>query len=235
MACNFVRRIQLVAVIAATTACASGPVHGPDKTFIGEATGALEGAGAGAVTGFQIGAGAGPGAAVGAGFGAVAGAIQGMVNDSTEDWNAQVAAQAKKERIRAVAQETLADHYRKRMELHPTRDIYPADLFFIADSAKLCTKGRDVIREIAKLSQWRLPYSRIVVATYAKASQPDSSFAQYLTEQRAKVFVNELVRAGVEPRRLETRPVVVDAPVLIDPLDNPSRYNQAIEIIAVDR
>jgi len=39
----------------------------------------------------------------------------------------------------------------------------------------------------------------------------------------------------VEPRRLETRAVVVDAPVLIDPNDNPTRYNQAIEIIPVDK
>jgi hypothetical protein len=28
---------------------------------------------------------------------------------------------------------------------------------------------------------------------------------------------------------------VVDAPVLLDPLDDPTRYNQAIEIIAMDR
>jgi hypothetical protein len=44
-----------------------------------------------------------------------------------------------------------------------------------------------------------------------------------------------MVRAGIEPRRLETRVIVVDAPVLIDPFDSPTRYNQAIEIIPIDK
>lgn len=85
------------------------------------------------------------------------------------------------------------------------------------------------------MNESRLPYSRLVVAVYAKAATPESAYAQHLTEKRSREFVNQLVRAGVEPRRLETRAVVVNAPVLIDPLDNPTRYNQAVEIIPVDR
>ncbi len=119
--------------------------------------------------------------------------------------------------------------------MHPGRDIYPADIFFRGDSAKMCPQGVAVVREIARLNEFRLPYSRIVVASYAKSSSPESTYLQHLTERRSREFVNQLVRAGVEPRRLETRAVVVDAPVLIDPRDDPTRYNQAIEIIPIDR
>jgi hypothetical protein len=85
------------------------------------------------------------------------------------------------------------------------------------------------------MNEFRLPYSRIVIASYAKAVNPESAYAAHLTEERAKEFVNQLVRAGIEPRRLETRVIVVDAPVLIDPFDDPTRYDQAIEIIPIDR
>ena len=81
----------------------------------------------------------------------------------------------------------------------------------------------------------RVPYSRLVVAAYTKSTSPESSFAQHLVEQRAREFVNQLVRAGLDGRRLETRAVIMETPVLVDPFDNPTRYNQAIEIIPVDR
>jgi outer membrane protein OmpA-like peptidoglycan-associated protein len=60
-------------------------------------------------------------------------------------------------------------------------------------------------------------------------------YVRHLTNRRAREIVNELVKAGIEPRRLETRSVIVDAPVVIDPKDNPTRYNQAIELIPVDK
>jgi len=216
-------------------ACSSQPVAGPDKVFSGEAMGALQGAGAGAVTGAQVSAGAGPGAAVGAGLGAVVGALHGWAKDQGEEAQLRTAARMKEERSVAVAQEALAEHYKRRMELHPARDIFPADLFFKGDSATMCPSGVNLVRELAKMNEMRLPYSRLVVAVYAKSTGPESSYTQFLTERRSREFVNQLVRAGVQPRRLETRAVVVTAPVLIDPLDDPTRYNQAIEIIPVDR
>jgi outer membrane protein OmpA-like peptidoglycan-associated protein len=217
------------------TACSTTPVPGPDKTFQGESIGIMEGAGAGAVTGFQVGAGAGPGAAVGAGVGAVVGAIRGLTQDGIEETDIQIARRVKEQRDISIAQEALADHYKRRMELHPTRDLFPADMFFRGDSVKVCPSGVRIIREIAKMNAFRLPYSRLVVASYAKASDMESGYANHLAEQRSRAIVDQLVRAGVEPRRLQTRAVVVDAPLLIDPLDNPTRYNQAIEIIAADR
>lgn len=217
------------------SACSGRPVPGPDKTFVGEATGAAQGAGSGAIIGLQVGAGTGPGAVVGAGLGAVAGAIHGMAQDSLEETDIQITEDTKKARLRAVAQETLADHYKRRMELHPTRDIFPADLFFLGDSVKMCPSGVELVKEIARMNKLRLPYSRLVVASYAKAVSPESGYAQHLSDQRAREIVNQLVRAGIEARRLETRAMVLDSPILIDPLDNPTRYNQAIEIIPVDR
>lgn len=215
--------------------CASKPVPGPDKLGRDEGIGALEGAGAGMVVGAQVGAGTGPGAAIGAGFGAVAGAIQGLMKDSLEETEMKTEAEIKATRERIVAQDVLAQHYEMRMQMHPGRDIYPADVFFRGDSHKMCPQGIAVVKEIARMNEFRLPYSRLIVASYAKSRSPDSAYLSHLTERRAREFVNQLVRAGVEPRRLETRAVVVDAPVLIDPHDNPTRYNQAIEIIAIDK
>jgi outer membrane protein OmpA-like peptidoglycan-associated protein len=216
------------------SACSSKPVEGPDKLFSGTGVGAIEGAGAGAITGAQLSAGAGPGVAVGAGFGAVVGMIQGAMSDGAEAQEMKLAAELKREKKRTFAQEVLAEHYKRRKAIHPSRDIFPADVFFSGDSVKMCSSGVSVVEEIARMNEFRLPYSRLVIASYAKATSP-STYADHLTEERAKEFVNQLVRAGIEPRRLETRVVVTDAPVLIDPFDNPTRYNQAIEIIAIDR
>jgi outer membrane protein OmpA-like peptidoglycan-associated protein len=225
----------LLAGALGTAGCSSKPVEGPDKVFANESLGALEGAGAGAVTGLHVGAGTGPGALVGAGLGAAIGAVQGFAQDGIEETDLKTQRQIKIERERAVAQEALAEHYKRRLELHPTRDIFPADMFFQGDSVKMCPSGVKVLREIARMNEYRLPYSRLVVAAYAKAADSKSEYAKHLTERRSREFVNQLVRAGVEARRLETRAVVVNAPILIDPMDNPTRYNQAIEIIPVDR
>ena len=229
--------IIISAVIGLLNAgCSKRPVAGPDKMFSGAATGAVEGAGAGAVMGFQMGVATGPGAAIGAGFGAAAGAIHGMVRDSLEEEDIRRSHRIRREERRVIAQEVLAAHYRRRMAIHPARDIYPADLFFSGDSAELSNQGVSIIREIAQLNKKRLPYSRLVVASYAKSTaDAENVYVRHLTDRRARKFVNELVKAGLEPRRLETRSVIVDAPVVLDPKDNPTRYNQAIELIQVDR
>lgn len=228
--------IPFVAVAFLNGGCSKRPVAGPDKMFSGAATGAVEGAGAGAVMGFQMGVATGPGAAIGAGFGAAAGAIHGMVRDSFEEDDIIRSRTIRREQRRVVAQQVLAAHYQRRMVIHPARDIYPADLFFSGDSAELSNQGVSIIREIAQLNKKRLPYSRLVIASYAKSTADvENVYVRHLTDRRARKFVNELVKAGLEPRRLETRSVIVDAPVVIDPKDNPTRYNQAIELIQVDR
>lgn len=231
---SFLRSCTVVTLALMSAACA-GPTPGPDKQFEGESTGALAGAGAGAITGFQIGAGTGPGAAVGAGFGAVAGAISGISRDQAEQDLLKLSAASREERELAMVHEILQDHYKRRLELHPTRDIYPADLFFVGDKVELCPSGARLIDEIARLNLRRMPWSRLVVAVYSKSSDPRSTFAQHLVERRSEEIADRLAKSGIDPRRIQTRPVILDSAILIDPLDTTERYAQAVEFIPVDK
>jgi outer membrane protein OmpA-like peptidoglycan-associated protein len=228
------RRATVALGASALVACAPA-TPGPDKQFAGALEGAALGAGSGAITGFHVAAASGPGAAIGAGFGAVVGGIQGLVADQEEEAMLALAAERRGERSRAQVHETLSEHYQRRLELHPTRDIYPADLFFDGDEVDLKPGAVALIDEMARLNKRRLPWSRLVVAAYAKSSSPDSEFARHLTERRSRAIGDQLIRGGIEPRRIVTRAVVIDEPVLIDPHDKVSRYNQAIEIIPADR
>ena len=205
-------------------------------------TGVASGAGAGAIAGFQMAAGSGPGAVVGAGFGAVAGSIQGLAQDSAEDQVMALANQTQSERERAVAHEVLQDHYSRRMAFFPSRDIFPADIFFAADSAKLRPSAEPLVAELARINKTRLPYSRLIIQVYTKAREvgPDgkpqpSEFARYISETRAREIVNHMITYGIAPRRLVARGVIVGAPIVVDPNDDPLRYAQAVEIIPVDR
>jgi outer membrane protein OmpA-like peptidoglycan-associated protein len=187
------------------------------------------------VTGFHVAAATGPGAAIGAGFGAVAGAIQGAVKDSQEDRVGALARETEALRDRSLVQQTLQDQFQKRMELHPNRDIYPADLFFVGDETRLCSSGVALVAELAKLNLNRLAWSKLTIAVYVKSKDENSEYARYLAEERAKSLGDQLERNGINPRRIETRPMIVTAPVLIDPLDDPERYNQAVELILADK
>lgn len=146
-----------------------------------------------------------------------------------------LAAQTRDQRKIAWAQEILSDQYKRRLELHPAREIYPADLFFFGDEAKLKRNAEPLMRELARMNKQRVPWSRLVVASYTRAQGGKSDYARELAERRARELINHLVHFGLEPRRLVARGVVVDAPILIDPNDDPLRYNQAIEIIAMDK
>ncbi|HMO02345.1 MAG TPA: hypothetical protein PKD37_06175 [Oligoflexia bacterium] len=216
-------------------ACAPTPHRGPDKTFESELSRAALAAGAGAVTGFHLGVGAGPGAAVGAGLGAVAGAFHGFFRDRMEDRMALLMRETEHERRRAIAQEILSEQMKRRVEIHPTREIYPADIFFVGDSIKLRPEGKYVVAEMARLYKERLPWSRLVIAVYTKTLDEQSGYARFLAEGRCKEIILYLVKNGIEPHRLESRPMTIPAAVLVDPLDYPDRYNAAIEIIPVDR
>lgn len=215
--------------------CSTSPYPGPDKQFGGSLEGAATGAGAGAVTGFQLGAGAGPGAAVGAGLGAVAGGIQGMVTDTQEEQALRLSAETREERARALAHELINEHLKRRVELHPSRDIYPADLFFRGDEVSLRPEARPLVEELARMNKQRMPYSRLVVAAYVKANDSDSTYAEHLAQRRSRELSDQLIKGGLEPRRLLTRAVIIKEPLLIDPYDRPDRYNQAIELIPLDR
>lgn len=211
------------------------PIPGPDKQAVGTFSGAAVGAGAGAVTGAQVSAGTGPGAMVGAAFGAVYGMLNGLGVDLIEE--DQIRREAEERRTREVAwvQEVLSEHYARRLELHPQRDIFPADWFFDNDSSDLRDSSVILARELGYLTMRRMPWSRIVVAAYVTTKDKNSSYANYVSKRRAEKIADEFIRAGIEPRRLTVKGIPVDEPVLVDPDDSPSRYRQAIEIIPLDR
>lgn len=215
--------------------CSRNPYAGPDKQFGGMLESAATGAGAGAVTGFQLGAGTGSGALAGAGVGAIAGSVRGMMQDEAEEEMMAHAVRLQEERERARAQEILQDHFKRRLALHPTRDILPADLFFAGDSSTLRADAVALVRELAELNKRRLPWSRLGVTVYVKAEDAESNYARELAEKRSKALGDCMVSSGIEPRRIEARGVVVAAPLLVDPDDIPTRYSQAVEITALDR
>ena len=81
----------------------------------------------------------------------------------------------------------------------------------------------------------RLSWSRLVVQAYVKSPDAESAYAKQLAEGRAREIFDWLVQAGIEPRRIVARGVVVPEPVLVDPADDPLRYAQAVELIPLDR
>lgn len=232
-----VSRLAAVLFVVALVGCsaANGPVAGPDKQFSGGLQGAITGAGAGAATGFQMTAGTGPGAFIGAGFGAVAGGIQGASEDSFEELMIELVRRTRIEEQRAWAHTILNRHYQRRMELFPSRDIFPADMFFEGDSTKLSKAGEILVRELAHLNKDRLPWSRFAISVYVKSKDSESDYAKYLSKKRAVTLGDSFVRFGIEPRRIETRPTIISAPVVIDPKSSPMRYAQAIEFTPLDR
>lgn len=223
------------AMLGGCTLFSTKPKPGPDKQAVGTFTGAAIGAGTGAVYGAQVGAGAGPGAWVGAAFGAVYGLFSGLGVDLLEEDGMR--RELEEQRLREIAwvQEVLDEHYARRLELHPNRDIFPADWFFEGDSAELKPSAVILARQIGYLTKQRMPWSRIVVAAYVTTNDKSSTYAQYVTKKRAEEIALQFVRAGMEPRRVLTQGVPVSQPILIDPDDSPSRYRQAIEIIPLDR
>ena len=213
---------------------ANAPVAGPDKQAGGTIEGAITGAGAGAVTGFQISAATGPGAALGAGFGAVLGGVRGAVLDGEEERSLAIAAEAERERERIGAQRVLSGNLERRLNLHAGRDIYPADVFFGSGSVDLCPAGEALVTELARMLQDRLSWSRLSVVAYTVSRDKRSVYGNHLSQGRAITIVNELIRRGLEPRRLVASAKVVKNPILIDSTDHPARFSEAIEIVLLD-
>ena len=210
------------------------PIPGPDKQASGMFYGAILGAGSGAITGAQLSAGTGPGAFAGAGIGAVFGLVSGLGKDLLEEDEYISKLETARLQETSWAQGILAQQYEKRLELHPSRDIFPADLFFSMDEVKLRSDSAKLVTHLAHLVQRRKPWSRIVIASYTATKDPESSYAKYLGEQRTREIALEFVRAGIEPRRVNTQVFALSDPILVDPADHPSRYYQAIELLLID-
>jgi outer membrane protein OmpA-like peptidoglycan-associated protein len=217
--------------------CFRRPIEpGPDATVDGKLVGALSGASSGAITGFQLGSGTGPGAAIGAGLGAVAGGFRGIAQDNLELEELEIRRGIDDERSRQKAHDIITSYYKRRLALHPTRDIYPADVFFTGDSVNVCETGRKVIKELALLNENRMPWSRFAIVSYIQSKNGESnSYAKHLSEARALKMANLFIKSGIEPRRIEVFGVIVAEPILIDYNEKPDRFAQAIELIPLDR
>lgn len=224
----------LAASFVSCTPFSAQPEPGPDKQFSGTVLGAASGAGAGAVIGAQVTAAMGPAAFVGAAFGAVFGMMNGLGIDLLEEDELRRLEELAELREKTWVQEVLAEHYQRRLELHPNRDIYPADWFFEGDSVELRGEAKALLREIGKLNENRMPWSRLLVAAYATSRDKESQYSRHLTERRAEAVGLALVQAGIEPRRVLTQGLTLNEPILIDPDDHRDRYRQAIEIIPLD-
>lgn len=209
-------------------------IPGPDKQAVGTIYGAAVGAGSGAVIGNNLTAATGPGALIGAGAGAVIGMLKGIGVDFLEEDDIRRKREQKILTETSWAQGVLAEHYERRLELHPNRDIFPADVFFESDSVEVRDESRLLLWHLAKLTKNRMPWSRIIVTAYATTSQPGNTYSQFLTEERAKEIATYLVRGGLQAKRVSYRAVTLQNPILIDPDDSASRYRQAIEIIPLD-
>lgn len=230
---KFQAALSLIAFVL--IGCTGKVVRGPDKSGLAMARGAAIGAGTGAVTGFHVAAASGPGVAIGAGLGAVAGAVNGAFSDLEESEVAKLKQEIEDEQERASTHHLLAEQMERRLRMHPTREIYPADIFFEGDEVTLSKQGHSIVKELSRINKTRKPWSRIIVAAYVKATDPESNYAKHLSEKRARNIGDDLIRSGIEAHRVLTRAVVLDQPILVDPQDESDRFSQSVEIILIDK
>lgn len=226
--------IMIPALLSGCSPISQEPVPGPDKQGAGTLYGAAMGAGSGIITGAQAGVAAGPAAWIGAGLGGIFGLFSGLGKDMVEEDQLRRRQEMETDRQASYAHHLLEDHYMRRLALHSNRDIFPADMFFSPECSSLNSSGQLIIKELAVLTKQRMPWSRLKIAAYSTSGDVMSPYAVKLTERRAEEIALQLVKHGIEPRRLMTQGVVVPEPIVIDPDDSPSRYRQAIEIIPLD-
>ncbi len=206
-------KILLIAISIAVflPGCAdySKPIPGKDKQGAGLVSGAMMGAGSGIITGAQFGAATGPGAFIGMGFGALWGSLQRLGLDLLEDEDFRILMEVAKTDDEVLAQYTLLEHFEIKSELHPGRDIFPADVFFDNGDVKISRNGAAVARLITKILSQRSPSSRFEIVNYIVSSDKKSTYAKFLGKKRNNSLGFTLVQAGIEPRRLVFKTIVV--------------------------
>lgn len=212
----------------------SRPVPGRDKQGAGLLSGAIMGAGSGMITGGQFAASVGPGAFIGMGFGALWGSLYGLGLDVLEEEDLYILSQVAKTDDEVTAQYVLLEHFELKAELHPGRDIFPADVFFNNDETELSRSGNAVAQLFSGMLAKRNPASRIEIIAYQVSKDKTSSYAQYLGKKRTLAIGNALVRAGIEPRRLVFKSIILDNPIVHDRYDKAERYFQAVEFALLD-
>ncbi len=210
------------------------PIAGPDKQGLGLITGGLLGAGSGMITGAQLSAPSGPGVVIGALFGAVWGSLHGLGIDLIEEEELRLLEEVDRLHEDIWVQNVLLMHYEKKNEIHPDRDIFPADEFFIGDRVQVSRSGKLLARAIARKYMMANPSSRVLITSYQASHGEDSFYSSYLGKRRAQAIAREFVSAGLEPRRFVLKSVRLGSPLVDDPYDIPARYTQAVEFSLLD-
>ena len=226
--------VILFAVIFSSCADYSKPIPGRDKQGAGLLSGAIMGAGSGMITGGQFAASVGPGAFIGMGFGALWGSLYGLGIDVLEEEDLYILSQVARNEDEVAAQYILLEHFELKSELHPGRDIFPADVFFKKDEVSLSRSGNAVAQVFSKMLAKRNPASRIEIIIYQVSKDENSTYAKYLGRKRGVAVGNALVKAGIEPRRLVFKSITLDNPLVFDQYDRAERYYQAVEFALVD-
>ncbi len=210
------------------------PVSGPDKQGLGLITGGLLGAGSGMITGAQLSAPSGPGVVIGAAFGAVWGSLHGLGMDLLEEEELRLLYEVDRLQEDIWVQNVLISHYERKTEIHPERDIFPADEFFVGDNVNISAGGKLIARAIAKRYMLQSSSSRVLITSYQTSHGKDSFYSSYLGKRRAQAIAREFVIAGLEPRRFVLKSVHLRSPLVYDPYDSPNRYDQAVEFSLLD-
>lgn len=219
------------------SSCSSStkPVPGPDKQGLGLLAGGLLGAGSGMITGAQLAAPSGPGAVIGAAFGAVWGSLHGLGIDLLEEEELRLLQEVDRLHQEIWVQNVLISYYDKKKEIHPDRDIFPADEFFIGDSVNVSYEGRILARAIAqRYLTIGNPASRLMITSYQTSRTKGSTYHTYLGKRRVQSIAREFVLAGLEPRRFMLKSVQLGEPLVDDPYDYSLRYSQAVEFSVLD-
>ena len=239
-------------------------VPGPDKQMEGGMQGVLIGASSGAITGAEVTAATGPGAFIGAGLGFAAGALKGAILDENEEALAHIQYLTSQEQQRAKVHAILSKYWAVREELHPGREIYPASLFFNGDSVKLTRVGKMVLKEITRIKKESNTWSRLIIGVYVKSRLIENpidalqkidmtkddiraaedvesqdvklGYGEHLVTKRAVEIGNFMATSGINPRRIETRPIVMaDSIIKCQDQDIQKKYSQSVEFIFGDR
>ena len=230
------KNVLFAIVVLNLIACAdySKPIPGRDKQGAGLISGAIMGAGSGMLTTGHLLASSGPGAFIGMGFGALWGSVYGLGLDVLEEEDFLILDQIAETDLEVAAQYEILEHFELKNDLHPGRDIFPADVFFKNGDTKISNTGDAVAQLFSTILSKRSPSSRIEIIVYQVSKDKASSYASYLGKKRSLEIGNSLVRAGIEPRRIVFKSITIDQPLVLDPFDAPERYYQAVEFALMD-
>lgn len=107
------------------------------------------------------------------------------------------------------------------------------DVLFPVGSSALSEAGRAKIREIATVLQ-DYPDSDVYVRGYTSAEGADDMNFE-LSQRRAQVVANELVGAGIDPRRIDARGMGESNPIASNDTESGRIQNRRVEINIVPR